>query len=318
MSRGGTTAVGEAARKGLAWELAMHNPDGGWPGMAYGLKSKPPGPLYTKPTPLPRTPLGMLKMFLNPPVELGDPSTSDLTGRVLCGLRYFDYRRGDSLIDQAVDFCRIQRNPAGVWWGRWAVNYLFGSAYVICGLKAIGEDMNSPYIQQAVSWITDRQNEDGGWGESVASYTDLSLAGVGPSQASLTGQVLSALIDASEKLVAASTKPHTCPKSGQLSLAGKEQSCQKTASHTAELMRQAAAKVQFTYLVGEKECRCPVEAARLGKELGKKKLFVVGEQKTCCEKTARLNLARAKYKAAIKAMVEAQAVAAKPEPTAGK
>jgi len=126
-----------------------------------------------------------------------------------------------------------------------------------------------------------------------------------------------ALIDATEKFVAAFTKPHICPKSGQLTLAGQAQSCEKRAAHAADLMQQAMARVKLTYLVGEKECGCPVEAAKLAKESGKDKLFVVGEEKTACEKTARLNLARAKYKAAIEAMVQAQAAAAKPESTAG-
>ena len=126
-----------------------------------------------------------------------------------------------------------------------------------------------------------------------------------------------ALIEATEKFVTAFTKPHSCPKSGQLTLAGQVQSCEKAAAHTAELMQQAMAKVKVTYLVGEKECSCPVEARRLAKESGKEKLFVVGEEKTHCEKTARLSLARAKYKAAIKAMVRARAAVAKPESTAG-
>ena len=102
-----------------------------------------------------------------------------------------------------------------------------------------------------------------------------------------------------------------------MTLAGQVQSCEKTAAHTAELMQRAVAKVKFTYLVGEKECSCPVEAGKLAKESGKEKLFVVGEEKTCCEKTARLNLARAKYKAAIEALVQAQAAAAQPEPAGG-
>jgi hypothetical protein len=126
-----------------------------------------------------------------------------------------------------------------------------------------------------------------------------------------------ALIEATERLVATLARPHTCPESGQMTLAGQVQSCQKTAAHTADLMQQAIAKVKFTYLVGEKECHCPMAAGKLAKESGKPKLFVVGEEKTHCEKTARLNLARAKYKAAIKAMLQAQAAAAKPEPTAG-
>jgi hypothetical protein len=124
-----------------------------------------------------------------------------------------------------------------------------------------------------------------------------------------------ALIEATEKFVADYTKPHTCPESGKLTLAGQGQSCEKTAAHTADLMQKAMAKVKFTYLVGDKECSCPLQAGQLAKESGKEKLFVVGEEKTCCEKTARLNLARAKYKAAITAMVEAQAAAEKPSPT---
>jgi hypothetical protein len=125
-----------------------------------------------------------------------------------------------------------------------------------------------------------------------------------------------ALVKATEKFVTAFTKPHSCPKSGQLTLAGHVQSCEKTAAKTAELMREAMAKVKFTYLVGDEKCGCPVKAGKLAKESGKEKLFVVGEEKTCCEKTARLNLARAKYKAAVEAMVRAQA-AAKTEPAAG-
>jgi hypothetical protein len=127
-----------------------------------------------------------------------------------------------------------------------------------------------------------------------------------------------ALLTATEQFVASFAEPHKCPKSGQCTLAGQPQSCEKTAAHTAELMKEAMAKVKFTYLVGEKQCECPTEAGKLAKDSGKEKVFVVGEEKTCCEKTARLNLARAKYKAAVEAMLKAQAAAtAKPEETAG-
>lgn len=126
-----------------------------------------------------------------------------------------------------------------------------------------------------------------------------------------------ALLAATEKFVADFTKPHKCPKSGQLTLAGKVQSCEVTCAKTAKLMEEAMAKVAFTYQVGDKKCSCPIEAGRLSKDTGKEKLFVVGDTKTTCEKTAKLNLARAKYKAAVEAMVKAQAAAAKPEETAG-
>jgi len=130
-------------------------------------------------------------------------------------------------------------------------------------------------------------------------------------------QAQTALIEATEKFVADFTKPHTCPKSGKVTLAGLPQGCEKSAAATAEKMQKAMAKVKFTYLVGEKECSCPVQAASLAKESGKEKVFVVGDEKTCCEKTARLNLARAKYKAAVEALVQAQATATKAEATPG-
>jgi hypothetical protein len=116
-----------------------------------------------------------------------------------------------------------------------------------------------------------------------------------------------ALLEATEKFVAKVAEPHTCPQSGQTTLAGQPQSCSKMAAHTAKLMKQAMEKVQMTYMVGEKACHCPVEAGKLAQESGQEKVFVVGEEKTGCEKTARLNLVRAKYKAAIEAMVQAQA-----------
>lgn len=125
----------------------------------------------------------------------------------------------------------------------------------------------------------------------------------------------SALIDATEKFVAAFTKPHTCPKSGQLTLAGHSQKCEKNAARTAELMKKAMAKVKFTYLVGDKQCGCPVAAGKLVKESGKEKVFVVGEEKTACEKTARLNLARAKYRAAVEAMLQAESKASPVAPS---
>jgi hypothetical protein len=125
-----------------------------------------------------------------------------------------------------------------------------------------------------------------------------------------------ALIEATEKFVAAFAKPHSCPKSGKLTLAGQAQSCPKSAARTAERMQKAMGKVKLTYLVGEEECGCPVKAGKLAKESGHEKLFVVGDEKTGCEKTARLNLARAKYKAAVEALVQAEA-AAEAESTSG-
>lgn len=126
-----------------------------------------------------------------------------------------------------------------------------------------------------------------------------------------------ALLEATEEFLVGFTEPHTCPASGKLTLAGRAQSCEKTAGHMAKLMNDAMSEVKLTYAVGDEECNCPIEAGKLAEKSGKDKQFVVGEEKTCCEQTARLNLARAKYKAAVEALVAAQAPSDKPEAEQG-
>ena len=69
---------------------------------------------------------------------------------------------------------------------------------MLCGLAAIGEDLAQPYIQKALIWLKSKQNSDGGWGESCASYHDPALAGIGASTPSQTGWALLALLAAGE------------------------------------------------------------------------------------------------------------------------
>ena len=113
-----------------------------------------------------------------------------------------------------------------------------------------------------------------------------------------------ALAEATEKYVAAFATPKTCAESGKTTVAGKELCCEVMATERATLAKKAMAKVNMTYLVGEKECHCPTEASTLAKSSGSEQLFVVAGEKTCCSATARLNLARAKYKAAVEALAK--------------
>jgi squalene-hopene/tetraprenyl-beta-curcumene cyclase len=127
-----------------------------------------------------------------------DPTCSDLTGRTLellgyigCGETYPPARR-------AIEYLRATQEPDGSWYGRWGVNYIYGAWQVLRGLRAIGVDMEQPWITRARDWLRGRQNADGGWGESCASYESPSARGRGPSTASQTAWALMGLIAAGD------------------------------------------------------------------------------------------------------------------------
>jgi len=123
-----------------------------------------------------------------------------------------------------------------------------------------------------------------------------------------------ALVEATEAMVASFANPQTCKISGTTSIAGQETSCSKTSAKLASLMSVAMKSVKQSYSVDGEECHCPNAAAALAQKSGQPKLFVVGTEKTECAVTARLNLARAQYRA----MVEALAAAEKAETSAAK
>ena len=122
-------------------------------------------------------------------------------------------------------------------------------------------------------------------------------------------KAMAALAATTEKFVTDFAKPSHCETSGKYTVAGKELCCEVMAGQRATLAKNAMKKVEMTYLVGDKECHCPTEAATLAKKSGKDKLFVVAGQKTCCNIDARLKLAQAKYKAAVTALAKADAPA---------
>ena len=113
-----------------------------------------------------------------------------------------------------------------------------------------------------------------------------------------------ALTKETEAFVVAFTKPTKCEVSGKVTVAGKEHCCENGASATSKLVKAAMDKVHMTYKVGEEACSCPNEAEKLAKDSGEVKIFVVGDVESCCDVTARLHLARAKYMAAVKAMTD--------------
>src|SRR5207244_1104418 len=93
-----------------------------------------------------------------------DPSTSDITGRVLESLSHFPgYGPAHPVVQRAIDFLRRDQGEDGSWYGRWGVNYLYGTWQVLRGLGAIGAEMDAPHVRRAVRWLVDHQNADGGW-----------------------------------------------------------------------------------------------------------------------------------------------------------
>ncbi|HEY6008289.1 MAG TPA: squalene--hopene cyclase, partial [Geobacteraceae bacterium] len=174
-------AKAAAIKRGINWCLGMQSRNGGW-----GAFDKD----NTKHL-LNKIPFADLEALIDPP-------TPDLTGRMLELMGSFGYARNHPAADRALLFIQETQEQEGPWWGRWGVNYIYGTWSVLCGLAAIGEDLSQPYVRRAVNWLKSRQNLDGGWGESCESYHDPSLAGIGISTPSQTGWALLALMAAGE------------------------------------------------------------------------------------------------------------------------
>jgi len=123
-----------------------------------------------------------------------DPPTVDITGRILEMLASYGYTRRDKRVEQAIQFVLKEQEPDGSWFGRWGVNYLYGTFLVLRGLEAMGVWNHEPQIQQATEWIRMVQNADGGWGETCGTYDDPATRGEGASTASQTAWALLALL----------------------------------------------------------------------------------------------------------------------------
>jgi len=123
-----------------------------------------------------------------------DPPSVDITGRVLELLGYVGYDKSYPCVQKAIDFLKKYQEMDGSWYGRWGVNYIYGTWQVLRGLSAIGEDMNSSYVEKAVRWLKSVQNPDGGWGERCDTYEDASRKGKGPSTPSQTAWGLMGLL----------------------------------------------------------------------------------------------------------------------------
>ena len=157
----------------VQWLLSFQNRDGGWAAFDKDVQN----PL------LENVPFADHNAIL-------DPSCCDVTARVLEILGNLGFRQRHPAIRHATKFLKEKQEPDGAWYGRWGVNYIYGTSQVLRGLRAIGMDMSEAWIERGRDWLEVRQNEDGGWGETVASYYDPSLRGQGASTPSQSAWAL--------------------------------------------------------------------------------------------------------------------------------
>jgi squalene-hopene/tetraprenyl-beta-curcumene cyclase len=140
-------------RRAIDWVLAMQSKDGGW--AAFDVDNN-----WSSLADVP---------FADHNAML-DPTCPDITGRVMEGLIACGVERSHPAIRHAVDYLIRAQEQDGSWYGRWGVNYIYGTCFALRGLKAAGEDDREAYVQRALEWVRANQNFDGGWGESCASY----------------------------------------------------------------------------------------------------------------------------------------------------
>ena len=129
-----------------------------------------------------------------------DPPTEDVTARCVSMLAQIgDTAENSPAVKAAVDYLRRTQMAEGSWYGRWGMNYVYGTWSVLSALNAAGVDHGSPVFRQAVAWLVKTQNPDGGWGEDGASYK-LDYRGYegAPSTASQTAWALLGLMAAGE------------------------------------------------------------------------------------------------------------------------
>jgi squalene-hopene/tetraprenyl-beta-curcumene cyclase len=169
-----------AVRRGIQWLLSMQNRDGGWAAFD---RDNNKGFLCDIP-------------FADHNAML-DPSTADVTARVMECLGRFGWNANHPAIQRALQFLLKDQCEDGSWFGRWGVNYVYGTSGVLRSLETVSLTAKE-YCQRAVSWLRSVQNSDGSFGESLRSYTEPQTKGQGPSTASQTAWGLIGLLAASD------------------------------------------------------------------------------------------------------------------------
>ena len=153
LDRAGDPRCGPAIERATDWILGMQSSNGGWG--AFDAENE-----YYYLNSIPFADHGALL----------DPPTVDVTARCVSMLAQLGYSHSHPAVQRGLEFLRREQEPDGSWYGRWGVNYVYGTWSALCAFNACDEDFTAPHIRKAVAWLKARQRPDGGWGEDCATY----------------------------------------------------------------------------------------------------------------------------------------------------
>jgi len=170
-----------AIARGMQWVASMQCKPGGW--AAFDIDNDQDW--------LNWIPYGDLKAMI-------DPNTADVTARVLEAIGRGGVTTGAHSVERAIQYLLKEQEAEGCWFGRWGVNYIYGTSGVLVALALLAPKRCAPEITRGAAWLVSCQNADGGWGETCKSYNDPSLKGQGPSTPSQTAWALMGLLAAGD------------------------------------------------------------------------------------------------------------------------
>ena len=174
-----------AMNRAADWIATMQCQDGGW--AAFDINNNQNW--------LNDLPYGDLKAMI-------DPNTADVTARVLEMVGQCNFQSHPAFpaqqLQRALAYLYKEQETDGAWFGRWGVNYIYGTSGVLKALSVVDADRHRHRIEQGAAWLVSVQNPDGGWGETCRTYNDPALRGQGVSTASQTAWALIGLLAAGE------------------------------------------------------------------------------------------------------------------------
>jgi squalene-hopene/tetraprenyl-beta-curcumene cyclase len=159
----------ECFQRGLKWMMTFQCRDGGWAAFDKNCTNNI----------LEKVPFADHNAML-------DPECADITARILELLGYEGWSTTHHQVAEALDYVKAQQEEDGSWYGRWGVNYIYGTWQVLRGMRAMNLNMAEDWLQRGRAWLESVQHEDGGWGERCNTYDDPVFKGQGPSTASQT------------------------------------------------------------------------------------------------------------------------------------